>query len=210
MTTEERLEHLERELARAKRRNRWLVAGLVLCLGALVVVWARGTPGRYALTQQPRPQGIGPNRPPASGCGVWRGPVPAPGVPNVLPWSYKAPFRFGLTPRLYAACNRNATRIRTAPTRKPSAWSPKATTLHAARSLTVAARFAFHSESRFPNPASLFGLSAFPVDTRAGRSILVAQAGAAEGAGHTAHIGGEAVGPAPRPFRVKRRPEGVR
>jgi hypothetical protein len=52
MTTEERLEKLERELARAKRRNRWLLAGLSLCLGALVVVWALGsnTPGRYALS----------------------------------------------------------------------------------------------------------------------------------------------------------------
>ena len=51
MTTEERLEKLERELARAKRRNRWLLAGLGLCLGALVVVWAlsRNTQGRYAV-----------------------------------------------------------------------------------------------------------------------------------------------------------------
>ncbi|MCX5649031.1 MAG: hypothetical protein NTX40_08040 [Planctomycetota bacterium] len=48
MTTEERLENLERELARAKRRNRWLLAGLGLCLGALVVVWA--TQGRYAIS----------------------------------------------------------------------------------------------------------------------------------------------------------------
>ena len=52
MTTEERLENLERELARTKRRNRWQVAGLVLCLGALVVVWVlgRNSPGRYALS----------------------------------------------------------------------------------------------------------------------------------------------------------------
>jgi len=52
MTTEERLENLERELARANRRNRWLVIGLVLCLGASVVVWAlcRDTPGRYAVS----------------------------------------------------------------------------------------------------------------------------------------------------------------
>ena len=47
MTTEERLENLERELARAKRRNRWLLAGLGLCLGILVVVW--GMQGRYAV-----------------------------------------------------------------------------------------------------------------------------------------------------------------
>jgi hypothetical protein len=51
MTTEERLENLERELARAKRRNRWLLTGLGLCLGASVFVWALGrdTPGRYAV-----------------------------------------------------------------------------------------------------------------------------------------------------------------
>jgi len=51
MTTEERLENLERELARAKRCNRWLIAGLVLCLGASVVVWALGgdKQGRYAV-----------------------------------------------------------------------------------------------------------------------------------------------------------------
>jgi len=51
MTTEERLENLERELARAKRRNRWLVAGLVLCLAASVVVFALGgdKPGRYSI-----------------------------------------------------------------------------------------------------------------------------------------------------------------
>jgi hypothetical protein len=56
MITEECLENLERELARAKRRNRWLVAGLVLCLGATVVVWALGlyTQGRYAVS------GVGP------------------------------------------------------------------------------------------------------------------------------------------------------
>jgi hypothetical protein len=51
MTTEERLEKMERELARGKRFNRWVLAGLVLCLGAGVVVWAlsRETPGRYAV-----------------------------------------------------------------------------------------------------------------------------------------------------------------
>ncbi len=52
MTTEERLEKLEQDLARVKRRHRWLVAVAILCLGALVVVWARssGTQGRYALS----------------------------------------------------------------------------------------------------------------------------------------------------------------
>jgi len=52
MTTEERLENLERELARANRRNRWMVAGLALCLGASIVVWVLGgnKHGRYALS----------------------------------------------------------------------------------------------------------------------------------------------------------------
>ena len=40
MTTEERLAKLERELGRVKRRSRWLMAALVLGLGALVLVWA--------------------------------------------------------------------------------------------------------------------------------------------------------------------------
>jgi len=42
MTTEERLENLERELARAKRRTRRLLAGAVLVLGIGLVVWAFG------------------------------------------------------------------------------------------------------------------------------------------------------------------------
>ena len=42
MTTEERLEKLEQELARAKRRNRWLLAGAVLCLGIVALAWAFG------------------------------------------------------------------------------------------------------------------------------------------------------------------------
>jgi len=40
MTTEERLERLERELGRAKRRGSWLLVGLALGLGALALVWA--------------------------------------------------------------------------------------------------------------------------------------------------------------------------
>jgi len=40
MTTEERLENLERELARTKRRNRWLVIALIVCLGVLVLMFA--------------------------------------------------------------------------------------------------------------------------------------------------------------------------
>ena len=39
MTTEERLENLERELARAKRRNRRLMIGSVVCLG-MIFAWA--------------------------------------------------------------------------------------------------------------------------------------------------------------------------
>ena len=52
MTTEERLEKLERELARGQRFNRWLLAGLVLWIGAWFVVWAlsREQQGRYALS----------------------------------------------------------------------------------------------------------------------------------------------------------------
>jgi len=42
MTTEERLENLERELARAKRRNRWVLVALTLGLGALTLVWLFG------------------------------------------------------------------------------------------------------------------------------------------------------------------------
>jgi len=38
MTTEERLENLERELARAKRRNRWLLICAAVCLG-LIFAW---------------------------------------------------------------------------------------------------------------------------------------------------------------------------
>jgi len=40
MTTEERLAKVERELGRAKRRSRWLLAALALGLGALTLVWA--------------------------------------------------------------------------------------------------------------------------------------------------------------------------
>ncbi len=47
MTTEERLENLEREVGRAKRRSRWLLAALGLGLAALALVWALagGAPG---------------------------------------------------------------------------------------------------------------------------------------------------------------------
>ena len=51
MTTEERLDKLEREFTAAKRGTRWLVAVLVLFIGAWVAVWAvtREKQGRYAL-----------------------------------------------------------------------------------------------------------------------------------------------------------------
>jgi hypothetical protein len=39
MTTAERLENLERELARATRRNNWFLAGLGLAVGLLAVGW---------------------------------------------------------------------------------------------------------------------------------------------------------------------------
>jgi len=53
VTTEERLENVERELARTKRRNLWLLAGLVVCLGVSLVAWAlgRNTQGRYVLSE---------------------------------------------------------------------------------------------------------------------------------------------------------------
>ena len=50
MTTEERLENLERELARAKRRNRWLVIGAAICLGIVFACLFFTRPGRYALS----------------------------------------------------------------------------------------------------------------------------------------------------------------
>ena len=53
MTTEERLEKLEKELCRANRRNRWLLAGMglfgvVLIAGGLGLAWTltKDTPSR--------------------------------------------------------------------------------------------------------------------------------------------------------------------
>ena len=43
MTTEERLEKVERELARAKSRTRWLLIIVVVCLGVGILVWALGS-----------------------------------------------------------------------------------------------------------------------------------------------------------------------
>jgi len=42
MTTEERLENLERELVRAKRRNRWLLTAVGLALGVLILAGTFG------------------------------------------------------------------------------------------------------------------------------------------------------------------------
>jgi len=39
MTTDERLENLEKELARAKRRNRWLLAIVALAVVGLGLAW---------------------------------------------------------------------------------------------------------------------------------------------------------------------------
>jgi hypothetical protein len=51
LTTDERLDRLERELARARWFNRGLLVALVVCLAAGVVVWERvGQNGRYALS----------------------------------------------------------------------------------------------------------------------------------------------------------------
>jgi hypothetical protein len=40
MTIEERLENIERELGRVKRRNRWLLGAILLLVGGLVAAWA--------------------------------------------------------------------------------------------------------------------------------------------------------------------------
>ena len=50
MTTEERLENLERELTNAKRRNRWLVAVVGLVVVGLILIWtlAKTTPAVLA------------------------------------------------------------------------------------------------------------------------------------------------------------------
>jgi hypothetical protein len=52
MTTEERLEKLERELSRARKRFRALVVGAGLCLASLVAVYAYG---QLQLSFKPRP-----------------------------------------------------------------------------------------------------------------------------------------------------------
>jgi len=55
MTNEERLDRLERELSRTKLLNRWLLTGVGLCIGVLVVVWAFGTATTTARTAGTEP-----------------------------------------------------------------------------------------------------------------------------------------------------------
>ena len=64
MTTEERLERVERELVeakaqatRAKRRRRWLLVALALGLGALSLVWASAVSAPSAEAQGAAPLG---------------------------------------------------------------------------------------------------------------------------------------------------------
>jgi hypothetical protein len=61
MTTDERLENLERELARAKRRNRWLLAAVGLALGVWMLAGTLGprTAGAQAAgAAAPEPHGL--------------------------------------------------------------------------------------------------------------------------------------------------------
>ena len=51
MTTDERLERLERELSRARLRFRWLVVGAGLCVMSVAVIYAFG---QYQTTFTPR------------------------------------------------------------------------------------------------------------------------------------------------------------
>jgi hypothetical protein len=51
MTTDERLEKLERELSRARTRFRWLVVGAGLCIISVAVIYAFG---QYQTTFTPR------------------------------------------------------------------------------------------------------------------------------------------------------------
>jgi hypothetical protein len=52
MTTEERLQQVEKEVARGKRFTCWILAGPVACLGALLVLLAvnMGKQGPYAVS----------------------------------------------------------------------------------------------------------------------------------------------------------------
>lgn len=51
MTTDERLDELERELARSRRRFRWLIIGVGLCVMSVAVLYAFG---QYQTTFTPR------------------------------------------------------------------------------------------------------------------------------------------------------------
>ena len=51
MTTEERFEALERALARAKRRNRWLLAAVGLAVAVLAAAWLATEAAGPALAQ---------------------------------------------------------------------------------------------------------------------------------------------------------------
>ena len=51
MTTEERLERVERELTRAKRRNRWLMVAVGLAVGILALAWLATENADTALAQ---------------------------------------------------------------------------------------------------------------------------------------------------------------
>lgn len=48
MTTEERLQNLEQELSRVRRRNRWLSGAVMLCLGISLAFWAFRPPAATA------------------------------------------------------------------------------------------------------------------------------------------------------------------
>jgi hypothetical protein len=54
MTTDERLEKLERELSRAKTRFRWLVVGAALCFMSVAVIYAYGQYRTAFLPRAPR------------------------------------------------------------------------------------------------------------------------------------------------------------
>jgi len=58
MTTEERLEKLERELSWAKGRNRWLLAGVGLCLVSVVVVYGLGRASLTAHASEGAPKEV--------------------------------------------------------------------------------------------------------------------------------------------------------
>lgn len=62
MTIEERVEKLEKELSRANRRNRGLLAGAALCLGIAVVAWVFRPQTLLAQNAANRPKEVHANR----------------------------------------------------------------------------------------------------------------------------------------------------